>query len=587
MSTKTLRKRIALATVAALGAGVLSLVSTSVANAAASAAGDISSVTTGSTGVLASSNINVHATTTATASLLSTGSLVVTAYGADSYFSVSSGAYISAASASSGTATISADQTNVTCGGGATGTNTITITPTGASGSTFAVTGAASSTGSAVTILTVTIVGTSAYGVPSAAKSYASWSGTATNGAITADVANANSATTGNPLYLQIDLRDAYGNAITTAGALTVTASAGANVNITNTASGSGVNAPSSAGKYTTAVFGLAPATSDKLYGIVARVDEATAGAGWSGTVTVAYNGTTIATKSGTITGQPSKLTVTPGMVLHTNTQGFGAFSYQAYDSAGNVVVVPIAGLVLETNSNPNTVASAAGQTVNATDGTLGDGSITGGNIAGTSDLTLSYTRTDGVKVISNKFTVKVSGAAASYTATLDKKSYAPGDVATLKIKFLDSKGNLAATDSAFYSIVNVGSAPYSWNASVTAPQMTQVGSTGSSFAGTTATVYGATYPTSEALYAAYKGVAWDDSGTLTFKYTVGTTEGNFNAIVDFPSVDAVAGSAQTVSYSISSGSTSLNDVLKGIVDLIASINKQIAALAKLVTKKK
>jgi len=34
MSTKTLRKRIALATVAALGAGVLSLVSTTTANAA-------------------------------------------------------------------------------------------------------------------------------------------------------------------------------------------------------------------------------------------------------------------------------------------------------------------------------------------------------------------------------------------------------------------------------------------------------------------------------------------------------------------------------------------------------------------------
>ena len=50
--------------------------------------------------------------------------------------------------------------------------------------------------------------------------------------------------------------------------------------------------------------------------------------------------------------------------------------------------------------------------------------------------------------------------------------------------------------------------------------------------------------------------------------------------------MDGVSGSAQTVAYSIADGSTSLNDVLKGIVSLIASINKQIAALAKLVSKK-
>ena len=51
--------------------------------------------------------------------------------------------------------------------------------------------------------------------------------------------------------------------------------------------------------------------------------------------------------------------------------------------------------------------------------------------------------------------------------------------------------------------------------------------------------------------------------------------------------LDAQDGAAQTVAYSISSGGTSLNDVLKGIVSLIASINKQIAALAKLVTATK
>ena len=75
--------------------------------------------------------------------------------------------------------------------------------------------------------------------------------------------------------------------------------------------------------------------------------------------------------------------------------------------------------------------------------------------------------------------------------------------------------------------------------------------------------------------------------GVLKYVFVVGTTTGAYQAIVDFGNVDSVgAGAPQTVSYKIVDGSTSLNDVLKGIVSLIASINKQIAALAKLVTKK-
>jgi len=62
---------------------------------------------------------------------------------------------------------------------------------------------------------------------------------------------------------------------------------------------------------------------------------------------------------------------------------------------------------------------------------------------------------------------------------------------------------------------------------------------------------------------------------------------GSYALNVDFPHVDALSGQAALqVPFTIADGSTSLNDVLKGIVSLIASINKQIAALAKLVTKK-
>jgi hypothetical protein len=62
---------------------------------------------------------------------------------------------------------------------------------------------------------------------------------------------------------------------------------------------------------------------------------------------------------------------------------------------------------------------------------------------------------------------------------------------------------------------------------------------------------------------------------------------------VDFPNVDAAAKAASltpgpvTATLTIADGSTSMTDVLKGIVSLIASINKQIAALAKLVAPAK
>ena len=199
---------------------------------------------------------------------------------------------------------------------------------------------------------------------------------------------------------------------------------------------------------------------------------------------------------------------------------------------------------------------------------------VTGGTTAGSSNLVLQTTLSNGTVVTSNSFSATVGNTAASYTATLDKSKYAPGDIATLKIKFLDSKGNPAASNSALYTVAST--TPWAWNASFTLPQLTQIGSAGT--VGTYA---------SSSTYGLSGNVAPDSTGTITIKYSVGTTSGSYNALVDFPTVDGVAGAAQAVAYTIADGSTSLNDVLKGIVSLIASINKQIAALAKLVAPAK
>jgi hypothetical protein len=311
----------------------------------------------------------------------------------------------------------------------------------------------------------------------------------------------------------------------------------------------------------------------------MAYITEATAGAGWSGTVSVSYNGVVIATKSGTISGLPAKLVGSALVVGHTNATVDTAIAYQVYDAAGNVVPVAPASIALSTSDNTSAVTgiqAASGGTTWASNSSSGSGylRVVGGTTAGTANLVLKTTLSNGAVISSNSFPVLVGGASASYTASFDKSSYNQGDIATLTVKFLDSKGNAAASDSVNYS---VASATSGWNASLSTPMLTQVGGTGG--------------PGTTGGYTTAAPVVSNASGVVTIKYTVGTpsgvTAGAYNAIVDFPSVDAVAGSSQTVAYTVATGGTSLNDVLKGIVSLIASINKQIAALAKLVSPAK
>ena len=581
MSTKTITKRVALATVVALGAGVLSLVSVTSANAASinlqanqALAGGITIETstpttaaTPSTGLLATSLTTVGTSTTPdviSATVLTTGTLNFQAgTGASTfggYYTVSAGGYFTADTAS--VAYINGGQTTDSSTAAVGKSRVISVAFNGAAGSTVTINGYdTSAKANLATTLVVTLAGASVSGVASATKSNIFWSGTPTNGQnITSDLSTGSATTTGNPLYLQVDLNDAYGAGLTsTSGALTVTATTGANVSI-----GAAATANSTSGTYSTAVSNAAPAD------LVVKVTEATAGAGWSGTLTVTYNGVVLATKAGSITGLPSKIVLTPLVVAQKNATVDTALAYQVYDSVGNAVVLAPSSIVFNASDNTSAVVSTGtGSYTNSNSTTeAGSLSVVGGTTDGVANVSVKSTLSNGTVITSNTVPVTVGGTAVSYTATLDKTKYAPGDIATLKVKFLDSKGSAASSASSIYTAT-----ASTWNASFSTPQLTLVGSTP---VGTTAGTYGSA-----------TNVAPDASGTLSYKFTVGTTGGAFNAIIDFPTVDAVAtGSAQTVSYSVSDGSTSLNDVLKGIVALIASINKQIAALAKLVTKK-
>ena len=68
-----------------------------------------------------------------------------------------------------------------------------------------------------------------------------------------------------------------------------------------------------------------------------------------------------------------------------------------------------------------------------------------------------------------------------------------------------------------------------------------------------------------------------------------GITAGSYNAVVDYYALTAVAATKQTPAYKVTTGSTDVafTDVLKSVIALIASINKQIQALQKLILNRK
>ena len=83
-----------------------------------------------------------------------------------------------------------------------------------------------------------------------------------------------------------------------------------------------------------------------------------------------------------------------------------------------------------------------------------------------------------------------------------------------------------------------------------------------------------------------------DKNGTKTYTYSVGgntaITAGSYVSVIDFTGT-LTAASKQTPSYKVSTGGedVAFTDVLKSVVALIASINKQIQALQKLILKRR
>ena len=417
--------------------------------------------------------------------------------------------------------------------------------------------------------ITVTVVAASAGGAYSAANSACYLS--AGSGAVTTD--STTPFQNGASAYIQLNLNDAYGTDLDN-GNIVATATNGGLISL-----GTGSQA---VGTASTVVAYDNAASAGDTYGTV-RLSQPTAGAPLTSTVTITYNGTTVCTKTVTISGAADSMTIgyvgsgdigtgTANAYWLINETGVstgrtaGHYLVALKDSAGNIVN-PASGDSFSMDSATTTTTVTA-LTVSSADFATSTaysasnywswtpGTFTCGPVAGSSKVKLKHTNAATGKIVSGEFTARCADAPATYTASFDKASYVQGEIATLTVKFFDSKGNAANSTDAIGALTE------------TVSMMTRV--TGVGDANTRAKA----------------------DGSRAYTYTVGTTTGltagAYNGLIEFASLTALGGTTQTVTYKVGTGAdtTTNADVLKSIVALIASINKQIQALQKLILKR-
>jgi hypothetical protein len=286
-------------------------------------------------------------------------------------------------------------------------------------------------------------------------------------------------------------------------------------------------------------------------------IKRAVANTAVSSVVTISVNGVVFGSRSLTFVGEASSIVVTnvksaqkAEAVAKTD-----SFEFVVKDSAGNL----LSGATVTQDSaryGAVVTTATAGTTAAYSASTPTTAGWTCSTTAGSANLRLRVYKADGVtSVFSSDIKANCYGDPDSYTASFDKASYVPGDIATLTISAKDSKGNPTHA----YAVLG-GSGN---DVSIAGSNLTAV-----------------VTPTNTDKFS---------GGIKAYKFIVGATEGSYNAVVNLPVWNYSGGpQALTVPYAIKASTTSVSnaDVLKSIVALIASINKQIQALQKLILKR-
>jgi len=551
MSTKTLRKRIALVAVSAMGFGLLSSVAANASTGDISFSGTLSVAlpqagitagvcTTGAATAVSPEYIMVggtqHVVTAVDTSIVSGWSLAI------------SGPAVWAGASSQDTSTKSADLKTITTATGAGTSLTADVSVTGTGSITVSIVSAAGAT-----VATKYFIGvTSCSSGPNMGKSYAalgaSYDGSlASNVDATAGLSVPYNAA-GQYSYLNFTLNDAYGVALTSA-ALT-----GHNITASSTGGCKIGFGTGSAGVTTGSTLAVATnGASTYHYGVTVIGDNTPR----SCVVTVNYDGTALITKTVAMQGDVASIKidkVDSSANVKKSTAATDAFCYMTYDSAGNLVT-PTYGNLSASGTGALAGFSKADGTSYAAASMITNGvaciTPTPAALYGAGTWTLSYSRaSDGAVVTSDAGAAIVANSGTdSFKAAWDKSSYGLGDIATLTISPLDSKGQPVADGTALTGLaISVGGA-------------TQLG-----------TAYAATDKTT--------------GGVKKYKYAIGSNEGQFAWSVGLTSTSAQADLTGTYTAAATTSSVSNTEILAAIVKLIASINKQIAALQKALMKK-
>jgi hypothetical protein len=560
MSKKTLRKRIAVVAVSALTAGVLSVSSAPVANAALDAQPTIAAATTyPNVCSVAADNKSAVAKVGGIVQISPSGGtagddIFADLTGPGSFSAIdTAGVTYSAA----GQATLATDSDFVGVRVDAVGTIKVSFRN--------------SSTGAQAYLVTITGVASCSNGTPSSAYSFAQIVDKDTGEAFGARTMTDNVDQTDENIidgtsssdsvgYIRAKLKDVYNATLPASGAVQVSATGdvtiGVSVDATNDAAVTSASA--------SAKTWIASGTGADLSIAVAQLS----GAPTTAVVSISYDGTVMFTKTITFLGKPAKVVVSDVTVGERKTaaNGKGYFRYTVTDSAGQ----PLGGRVAVTDGTFNAGAVAvvsalafgndsgaytsatSGKTpaVTATEISEDDvANYTCTNTGGPASLKIKVATdsTNTEYVTSDAFAVLCGGSADTWTVSTDKASYAPGEIATLTVSAKDEKGG------AVHSLDDLGTVEYSFG--------------------------GMTFVTAPTSVDYFNSAA----GSKSYKLSVGTTEGSF--VGTFKISGTTDTSAKTVQYKIASSTTAVSnaDVLKSIVALIASINKQIQALQKLI----
>ena len=420
--------------------------------------------------------------------------------------------------------------------------------------------------------ITVTVVAASGGGAYSAAYSACN-TNTATMGTspiYPSGVDSTGAVANGDPWMIDFNLKDAYQAALDP-GNLVATATNGALVNFGAT-SGMGTTTPT-AGTASTDVALQSGANTTLI------VTQGTAGAPVTTTVTISYNGTTVCTKTVTIRGKVASLEIgSVGTGSLSSQDGStiwieaaaggvrpaGLFTVLAKDSAGNLVSTPTTlGAYSAVASSLTTVVqnvsvvSPSSSVSSSSANRFNIGTFLCGDTAGSANVKLKFTTTGTGEIVeSPAIAARCASSPYTFTASTDKAAYTQGEIATVTVQFLDSKGNKANTVAA------PGASTF------TLPMMTAVD------------------------YASSATAVTKANGTSVYKFTVGGTDvavtaGTYTGVISYTGLAASTNATPTYKVSTGGDTTSNSDILKSIVALIASINKQIQALQKLILSRR